>query len=319
MKRQRWMAAGKVALKGSVAVVVLIMVGQHVAGTWGKLAAEGWSFRVDPGLLVLALGLYLAGLVCFGTVYWRVLRASPTPVGLLPTLRAYLIGHLGKYVPGKALVVVIRVGLLTPFGARPATAAFGTLYETLLMMSTGGLVAAAGFATGGANTLWALGLGLGLGVGFLAVVEPRVFPRISKVLSLPFPNVGPEALPAFSHRLLGVGLVCSFTGWICWGFSLVAVIWAVDQVGVAVALWPQVVASVALATVAGFVVAVLPGGLGLREGIIMVTLEPVLGPRRGVAVVSALILRLVWVAGELLAAAALAGLRPPRAIEETRA
>ena len=38
-------------------------------------------------------------------------------------LRAYLISHLGKYVPGKAMVVVIRAGSSAPAGARPATAA----------------------------------------------------------------------------------------------------------------------------------------------------------------------------------------------------
>ena len=40
---------------------------------------------------------------------------------------------------------------------------------------------------------------------------------------------------------------------------------------------PVVIASVALATVAGFVVAVLPGGLGVREGVLMLALEPALG------------------------------------------
>ena len=29
-------------------------------------------------------------------------------VGLLETLRAYYIGHLGKYVPGKAMVIVLN-------------------------------------------------------------------------------------------------------------------------------------------------------------------------------------------------------------------
>ena len=37
----------------------------------------------------------------------------------------------------------MRVGLATPYGARPATAAFATLYETLVMMAAGGLIAAA--------------------------------------------------------------------------------------------------------------------------------------------------------------------------------
>ena len=59
----------------------------------------------------------------------------------------------------------------------------------------------------------------------------------------------------------------------------------------------MVIASVALATVAGFVVAVLPGGLGVREGVLMSALAPALGSDR--AVVAALVLRLVWVVAEL--------------------
>jgi glycosyltransferase 2 family protein len=65
-------------------------------------------------------------------------------------------------------------------------------------------------------------------------------------------------------------------------------------------LVPVVIASVALATVAGFVVAVLPGGLGVREGVLMSALAPALGSDR--SVVAALMLRLVWVAAELAAA-----------------
>ena len=36
--------------------------------------------------------------------YEDILKASPTPVRLFPALRAYLVSHLGKYVPGKAMV-----------------------------------------------------------------------------------------------------------------------------------------------------------------------------------------------------------------------
>ena len=35
---------------------------------------------------------------------------------LVPALRAYLVSHLGKYVPGKAMVVVMRSGMVVPFG-----------------------------------------------------------------------------------------------------------------------------------------------------------------------------------------------------------
>jgi uncharacterized membrane protein YbhN (UPF0104 family) len=61
--------------------------------------------------------------------------------------------------------------------------------------------------------------------------------------------------------------------------------------------------------VAGFAVAVLPGGLGVREGVLMTALTPALGP--DTAVIAALALRLTWVLGEVLAAGALALVRPP--------
>ena len=56
-------------------------------------------------------------------------------------------------------------------------------------------------------------------------------------------------------------------------------------------------------------VAVLPGGIGVREGVLMATLAPAVGA--DVAVVAALALRLAWVLGELLAAAVLTVARPP--------
>ncbi len=87
------------------------------------------------------------------------------------------------------------------------------------------------------------------------------------------------------------------------GLSQIAVIRAFDPAGAdavaALGLAPVVIASVALATVAGFVVAVLPGGLGVREGVLMSALAPALGSDH--AVVAALVLRLVWVAAELCA------------------
>src|SRR5262249_17170481 len=152
--------------------------------------------------------LYLAGLAACGAYYGAILRASATPVGTPAALRAYLISHLGKYVPGKAMVVVMRVGLSSQHGARPATAAIATFYETLVMMAAGSVVAAAGFA-GGPRPLMVIPLALsaGLAAAFLVVVDPAVFPRVSALASTPFKGVGPEAQPRFTRGLLGAGLL----------------------------------------------------------------------------------------------------------------
>lgn len=309
MDRPAWRRYAKTAVKAAVAVVVLAFVGRHVAKTWGDLQRPGRALHVEPAWVVAGGLLYVAGLAAFGAFFARVLAASPTPVGAAAAVRAYIISHLGKYVPGKAMVVIMRVGLVAPYGARPATAAFATFYETLVMMAAGAVLAAVGFGLGSRPVqVVPLGLAAGLAVAFLAVVDPFVFPRVAKLVTMPFPKVGPEALPDVSRALLGVGLLWSLLGWGLLGLSQVAVVRAVSPGGVAPGLWLLVTASVALATVAGFVVAVLPGGLGVREGVLMATLEPAIGQDR--AVVAALALRLTWVVAEAAAAAALAVARP---------
>jgi glycosyltransferase 2 family protein len=315
--RKRW---GKRALKLVLGVLVLWVVGRHIARIYWDLRQHGGSVHVEAGWVAAAVALYLVGLCCNGVFYGLVVRRGQAQVPYLAALRAYLISHLGKYVPGKAMVVVIRAGLLAPYGARPATAAFAAIYETLVMMAAGGVLAALVFAHCPVAPL-PLPLGrrrvmhvplswfsLAVGLAFLVPVEPRVFPRLSAVMSLPFPNVGPEALPRLSRGLLGAGLLWSLASWILLGLSQVAVIRALVP-SPPWTTWPVVVASVALATVAGFAVAIFPGGLVIREGVLMATLAPLVGTDP--AVLAALVLRLAWVIGEVLVTAALSVLRPP--------
>ncbi len=314
-----WKSWGKPALKVVLAVTVLAFVGLHVRRTWADLLERGRMPRLDLAWVAASVGLYLAGLVAFGVFFWRVLAAGPTPTRLYPALRAYLLSHLGKYVPGKAMVVVIRAGLVAPPGASPAPAVFATLYETLVMMAAGGLGAGLGFAIGsgpsagvpvplvGGRVVEAplAALGLGLGLLFLVVVWPPVFPRLAGLARM---NRSMIARPRFSIGLLAEGLAWSTLGWILLGLSQVAVIRGLQPAGLPPASWFLAIASVALATVAGFVVPISPGGLGVREWVLWTALASAID--RDLAVVAALVLRLSWVVGEILAAAVLFGIRP---------
>ena len=321
MASDAWKSRGKVALKLGLTIVVLAFVGRHVARTWRDIQERGLSVRIDLAWLVVAVGLYVAGLVVLGGYFWRVMAAGSTPIGPYPAIRAYVISHLAKYVPGKAMVVVVRVALVTPFGAKAAPATFATLYETLVMMGCGGLLAALGFASGsGSGTTvgfgrWSgvevdvplAGLGLALGLAFLVVTWPRVFAGLAR---RPIARLGPDALPRFSVKLLAEGLAWTTVAWALFGLSQVAVIRGVAPGGLAPSLWPLAMASVALATVAGFAVPISPGGLGVREWVLWTALASALD--RDLAVVAALGLRLVWVVGEAVAAAVLIGVRPRR-------
>jgi uncharacterized membrane protein YbhN (UPF0104 family) len=180
-------------------------------------------------------------------------------------------------------------------------------------------VAAAGFLYLSARPLpvmlpwvgeWALPLwlaGLGLGVAFLAVVQPAAFTRVSRAISERFGATGSEILPRLGAGLLARGLWWTGLGWVFLGLSQVAVLHGLGRAGPPLQSWPAIAASVALATVAGFAVPIAPGGLGIREWVLWTSLDAA-RLDHDVAVVAALVLRLVWVAAEVLAAALLIGM-----------
>jgi hypothetical protein len=206
-----------------------------------------------------------------------------------------------------------------PAGARTATAAIATFYETLVMMAAGGVVAFLGLGLSAAAivsvNLGPLGtlrlapgaLGLALGLAFLAVIWPTVFPVLVRIASLPFAR-GSSAWRPTCFRLLGEGMMLSAIGWMFFGLSQIAAIRAIHPAGLDSDLWPVAIGSVALATVAGFVIPVAPGGLGVREWVLWTSLGVALDHDR--AVLSSLVLRMAWIVGELAAAAALLPLRP---------
>src|SRR5205085_9410964 len=132
--------------------------------------------------------------------------------------------------------------------------------------------------------------------------------RLSRLARLPFPDVGPDALPVVSYRLLSAGVLATLVGWILMGLSQIAILRSLMPSGLPLSLWPAAIGSVALATVAGFAVPVSPGGLGVREFVLWTALGSVV--EKDLAVLASLGLRLAWVVGEILAGVRLMLVRP---------
>src|SRR5207248_1222911 len=96
----------------------------------------------DPTGLAASGVLYLLGLG-FSAFFWLyVLRTVGEPLPLLPGVRGYYLSHLGKYVPGKGVALLMRTTAAAAAGAAPGAAALAAVYETLTFMTAGALVAA---------------------------------------------------------------------------------------------------------------------------------------------------------------------------------
>ena len=282
-------------LKGAVFAVVLWFVWSTLSKAVDELQRSDW--RLDPQSLALSGGIYLAGLLPAGWFWWWLLRRLHQPVRFWTAIKGYFVGHLGKYVPGKAIVVVLRVGAVRHQATSGAVATLAVMVETLTMMACGALVAlilvAAMFPPD-----WKLLLAGGLALATGGPTLPPLFNRFLRPLS---PSSDSTSQVPASYSL---DWRSTFTGWaamaVLWGLlglSLNSVLTGLAP-GVAspVELWLVATAAVALSTVAGFL-SLLPGGLVVRELLLLELLAPQIG--ESTALVAAVLLRLVWLVSEL--------------------
>ena len=116
--------------------------------------------------------------------------------------------------------------------------------------------------------------------------------------------------PAFTAGLMVQGAFLTSLGWLCHALSLGCTLQAVSDRPFDLTQFPVWLASVCVSTVGGFVILIAPGGLGVREWLLVEMLkdQPAIGPTH--AVVAAGLLRAVWFVAELVAAGVLYIVKP---------
>jgi hypothetical protein len=288
---------------------------------------QGQPWTLHPGWLLVSGLLYSLGILPEGLFWHRALRSlgQQTPLGR--TLRAYYIGHLGKYVPGKAMVVVMRTGMVCGPGVDTSIAAASVFLETLTMMASGAFLAAVllivhdvrhavpfwapgdGAAAGGSAVFgWfsVHGFSILLSLAMLGATGlptlPPVFARMARLFGVGRSDpIVAAKLAQFRYGTLAWGWVLMFVGWAFIGASLWATLRAfgvadMDLLG----QLPLYVAATGLAMVAGFV-SMVPSGLAVRELVLiqsLLSLSPQMN--REVALAVTVVLRLVWLAAEVV-------------------
>lgn len=267
-------------------------------------------WKADWRFLFLAGVVYALAMIPTAFFWMLCLRAMGQTVPWQAAAWAYYYGSLGKYVPGKAMVVILRVGSLMEFGILRVATTLTIFMETLTTMAVGGAVASLGVLL--LDHSWAI---RGLSVGLLLVTLIPTFPNLLKVvLRLVQPGVDPKKLGEWTDRLswkLTIqGWAIVALAWVGFGLSLGLVILGLPTTqlssGSPVEFWLSVYAACALAMVIGFV-SMMPGGAGVREVVLATILAPIIGPTAALS--CAIWLRLTWLAAEILMAALAYGIR----------
>jgi len=296
-KLRRW------AMRGfKIALVALVAWGIHSTlwQAWQQLENEHWRLsQLKPAWLAAAAAFYLLGQLGPGWFWFRTLRWLGQPTRPMETLRAYYIGHVGKYAPGKAMVIVIRAGLLRAGGTTATAATVAVFFETLTTMGIGAAMAVIVLAAAFTEHRWLIGTAVVLWAIVSGPTSPPVFRWLVR-----FTGAG-KLDPAMADRLTHLrysSLVWCWleiaVGWVLMGLSLWATLRAAGFQA-PLGLVKEIAfctATVAMAVVGGFL-SFLPGGLGAREAALLELLTPWYGADG--ALIASIVSRLVCVAAEL--------------------
>jgi glycosyltransferase 2 family protein len=292
-----------------LAIVGLLIWGVHRTVAEGLEKLREHPPTIEPLWLVASGALYLVAMFPSVLFWRRVLRVLGQRAGLLKTARAYYIGHLGKYVPGKALVVVLRAGMVSGERVDVGVAAATVFVETLTMMASGSFIAAALVAilyrehwiyvAGAIVCMFAAGL----------PTLPPVFAWLARIT-----GIGRRAAEAgvdlarIDYGTLLFGWIGTGIGWFVTGLSLWATLRGMGENSLSpIDDLPFLTMIVSISVVAGFI-SMIPAGLGSREAVMLTLMK--LRLTEAVAVGSTIILRLVWLAAELAISAVLYPFRP---------
>lgn len=294
LTRQRLLLLFRLLI-GLTVVICLVYTVYTAAGQLSKTDFKLSQIRFLP--LVLAVGCYMVAMTLSGLFWYRVLLATGNRPSFGKTMLAFFASQFGKYVPGKAMVVIIRTDMVRGRDVHTGTAAATVFVETLTWIFVGSAIASLLLVIEFKDfpMLQVASVGMMLSAGVLT--WPPVFRWIAGKFLQHDPSGNPMLGLTVSVMLFGWSVMT--LAWMLNGLSLWLVTASLPG-GEAEFSWLDYrlcLACVSLATVAGFV-SLLPGGLGVRE-LVMI---PILGTSFGAvgAVVAAILIRFVWLASELV-------------------
>jgi hypothetical protein len=296
------------ALRVLIVAAVIAGVGRTFLNATARLDAHDW--QLQPLWLAASAAFYLLGLLPMAWFWRRTLAALGQQVPQRHALAAYFLGHLGKYVPGKALVVVLRVGAIRRWLGSTWLAVVSTMLETLLMMAVGAFLAAALAIVTLPLSRELTALAAAMAVAAVLPTLPPVarwiaragLLRFRSTAHMPTSDIEPttavhQVIAPVTWRLWATGWLAALICWTLLGLSLWATLRAigVDSL-LPIADLPYLIGTVSLAVVAGFL-SLLPGGVIVRDALLLQLLSPACGEAN--ALFAALLLRVVWLVSEL--------------------
>ncbi|WP_312847147.1 lysylphosphatidylglycerol synthase domain-containing protein [Microbispora sp. KK1-11] len=262
-------------LRVLLALVALAFLTYGLARNWTETSAalsrlSWWSLGTSFLAVLAGLGFML--------VAWRdILAGLGSPLPLRVAARVLFVGQLGKYIPGSVWAFAAMIELARDHGAPPRRTFSATALGLVTSLGCALALAAATLSQQIARQAWWL---LALVPIILVGLHPRV---MTWGLNLALRVARKEPLDrVLSGAEMAKAAAWTMAGWLVYGVHLWVLVGGVRPAGPS--LYAVAAGAYALAWATGILTVVVPAGIGVREGAMVVALAPVLDTPRALAI-----------------------------------
>lgn len=283
-------------LERLAALAVVVFLALYLARNWAEVRAHDWS--VDGPRLALASGVLALTYSAFVLLWRRVLGLLGARLSVVDAHRIWYLSNLGRYAPGRVLQLAGTAWMARAKGIGAVRAITGSIVAQLFVLGSGLLVAAAALPEAAAATgPWRVA-GLVAAAAFVALLLTPAFERL-RALAARWAGPDGTGPPIRWPDRLGLTVAYAAT-WLLLGMAFWLFVSSLTDLGPEALL--TVVGIFAAAYVAGFLAVFVPGGLGVREGVLAALLALYIPPSIAVAVAIA---ARIWSTAVEIAAAGL--------------
>ena len=284
------------SLGSLVALIALGFVGQQLYNNWHKVGDYQFNLESICTLLLGAM-LYSCACLLLSSAWYQILSALSSQPLSIKTLRSiYARSQIAKYIPGNVLQIAGRHLMIRRLGVAHKPLALASFIEIIGLLSASCSVTLIG------STLFGLGENYiqrqQLYYGLAAVAIVLLLLPIFRAISLKFipasRNIlsNPRLLRAFVRAYLEYLFFFMIAGAI-----LVGLVYQLHGV-LSIYNIAAIMASFSVSWFAGFITPRAPSGIGIRETILVVSLDKILLGGQGVLI--AILFRIMTIGGDVL-------------------
>ena len=262
-------------MQGLVTLAVVAFVGRALARNWDQFRSLHVTLTIGPGWIAGSVLLVFLTYVMQVESWRRILAGWGQRLTFRVSARVWSLANLGRYVPGKVWSVAGLVVLAQQAGVEAGPAAASAFVLQAISLGTGAAVVAA-VAPGSAPPLRLAAAGLAAVLTITVLVWPRTARRLGRLVNATAP-LEPLRLSA-----VFAGAVLTVLSWGTYG----AAFWMLTRGLVPDTPLPlnAAIGAFTLGYILGVLALFAPGGVGVRELVLIGLLAPFLGSGGAVAV-----------------------------------